>query len=483
MVLGIGAILLLVILIYTAVALRNQAYHLRDMARREAELIAAVTDRAISQAMEEGKSQEIQAILERIGEDPDLARVRILDPAGAILRSNDPAEVGQVLARDERPGDGKPPVPTWDVWGRTVGVFRPILSQPQCSGCHPQGQSPLGFLSVRVAFPAIDSEMSQQWTLLILAAILALIAAGGLIALFFTVVVGRRIEDFSHTMSQVEAGDLTARVTGTARDELGRLGESFNAMVARLADAQRQLEDRHLWAIRRAEHLASLGKMAAGIAHEINNPLAGMQNCVRTLLKGGRDEAQQVQYLTMLREGLGRIGKTVGQLLDFAREAKPQLTRTHLRPLLRRCLTLLEHELMVRKVASSVIPDGALPEVQVDPHQIEQVFLNILMNAVDAMPEGGRLTVSAAPRDRQAGRFVEVQITDTGVGIAPEHLPRIFDPFFTTKDVGKGTGLGLSVSYGIVRTHGGYIEAKSEVGKGSTFTVGLPVREESKADH
>jgi len=483
MILGIGAILLLVILAYTTMALRNQAYHLRNMARREAELIAAVTERAISRAMEEGKSQEIQAILERIGEDPDLAEVRILDPTGVILRSSKPAEVGQVLTRGERPPEGGPPELTWDLWGRTVGIFRPILNQPQCFGCHPQGQSLLGFLSVRVAFPAIDSEMSRQWTLMILAAIVALIAAGGLIALFFTLGVGRRIEAFSQTMSQVEAGDLTARIPETSRDELGRLGESFNAMVARLSDAQRQLEDRHLGAIRRAEHLASLGKMAAGIAHEINNPLAGMQNCVRTLLKGVKDEEQRVQYLTMLREGLGRIGRTVGQLLDFAHEAKPQLTGTHLRPILRRCLTLLEHELAARKITSSMVPDGALPEVQVDPHQIEQVFLNILMNAVDAMPEGGRLTVSAAQRDREAGRFVEVQITDTGVGIAPEHLPRIFDPFFTTKDVGEGTGLGLSVSYGIVRTHGGYIEAKSETGKGSTFTVGLPVREESRADH
>ena len=482
MILGIGAILFMVILVYTAVALRNQAYHLRNMARREAELIAAVTDRAISRAMEEGKSQEVQAILERIGEDPDLAEVRILGPTGVILRSSKAAEVDQVLARDERPMDGWPPESTWDFWRQTVGIFRPILNQPQCLGCHPQSQSPLGFLSVRVAFPAIDSEMSRQWTLMILAAILALIAAGGSIALFFTLGVGRRIEAFSQTMSQVEAGNLSARVPESARDELGRLGESFNAMVARLADAQQQLEDRHAEEIRRAEHLASLGKLAAGIAHEINNPLAGMQNCLRTLVKGTRDEDQRVQYLGMLLEGLGRIGRTVRQLLDFAREAKPQLVQTRLRALLRRCLTLMEHQSAARQVSFSLAPDGHLPEIQADPHQIEQVFMNILMNAVDAMPEGGRVTVSTNRQERGESPFVEVHIADTGVGIPPEDLPRIFDPFFTTKDVGKATGLGLSVSYGIVRAHGGFIEVKSEVGAGTTFTVALPEQEQGEND-
>ncbi|HWT80752.1 MAG TPA: ATP-binding protein, partial [Candidatus Methylomirabilis sp.] len=265
-------------------------------------------------------------------------------------------------------------------------------------------------------------------------------------------------------------------------DELGRLEESFNSMVSRLADARRRLEDQHLGAIRRAEHMASLGRMAAGIAHEINNPLAGMQNCVRTLLKGERDEAQRREYLTMLREGLGRIGRTVGQLLNFAREAKPRLARVDLVPLLRRCLTLLEHELAARRITFSIAAEPGVPALFADPHQLEQVFLNLLMNALDAMPEGGKILVTIKPQKRDTGLFIDVHIADTGVGIRPEHLPRIFDPFFTTKDVGKGTGLGLSVSYGIVRAHGGFIEVKSRVGEGSTFTVALPTTIEGESD-
>jgi signal transduction histidine kinase len=307
-------------------------------------------------------------------------------------------------------------------------------------------------------------------------------------------------------MSQVEAGDLTARVAGDYQDELGRLGGSFNAMVARLADARRQLEDRHAEEIRRAEHLASLGKLAAGIAHEINNPIAGMQNCVRTLLKGVRDEPRQVQYLTMVQDGLGRIGRTVGQLLDFAREAKPQFSPTQIHPLLQRCMALLEQDAVVRQVRLNLSRNAPLPALLVDRLQIEQVFLNILKNSIEAMPGGGTVTIRAFQRPARSGQpaagvgagepgrrgaeeslplhrgppappqFVVVEVSDTGEGIPPEHVPRIFDPFFTTKEVGKGTGLGLSVSYGIVRAHGGFIEVQSEVAKGSTFTVALPVK-------
>ncbi len=484
MIVVIGAILFVMTLVYSFIALRRQATHLLNMARREADLIAAVADRGISRAMEQGKSGEVQAILQRMGEDPDMAGIRIVDPVGGkILSSNRAEEIGQLLPRRDRPAPGPAPEPAWDFRERTVGVFRPILNRPACAGCHPEDRTILGWLHVRVSFPAIDSEIAQQWTFMILLAIGCLVVAGGLIGVFFTVSVGQRINALSETMRRVEAGDLTARVRDDGPDELGSLAKSFNAMVARLADARRQLEDRHAEEIRRAEHLASLGKMAAGIAHEINNPIAGMLNCVRSLVKGVKDERQRMQYLAMLQEGLDRIGRTVGQLLNFAREAKPQLAPTDLRSLLQRCLVLLEHDLAARRITCSLSREDRLPVVLADPYQLEQVFLNILKNAMEAMPDGGRIAISTAVRERGAAPFLEVRIADTGVGIPAEHLPRIFDPFFTTKEVGRGTGLGLSVSYGIIRAHGGFIEVTSEVGTGSTFTVALPVREASRADH
>ncbi|HYL79939.1 MAG TPA: HAMP domain-containing protein, partial [Candidatus Acidoferrum sp.] len=350
MILGIGAILFIVILFYAFIALRSQGNYLQGLARHEADLIAAVADRALARAMGQGETEVVQAILSRIGEHSVLAGIRIVDATGRIRRSNRPDEIGRILPPGERP-QGSAPEPVWDLREQTVGVFRPILNGPTCAGCHSRDRTTLGFLNVRVSFPAIDSDVAQQWSFMILMAVVSLVAAGGLIAILFTFILGRRIDALSYTMSRVEAGDLAARVPEDTPDELGRLGKSFNAMVARLADARRQLEDRHAEAIRRAQNLASLGQMAAGIAHEINNPIAGMQNCVRTLLKGMRDEGQRAQYLEMLREGLERIGRTVGQLLNFARESKPHLQPTHLAPLLQRCRGLVEHDLAAHRLA------------------------------------------------------------------------------------------------------------------------------------
>ncbi len=474
MILGIGAILLLVILVFAILASGTQVDHARTMARHEAELIAAVADRALANAMEAGERDVVRAILRRMGEHPEVAGMRIVDPEWAIHHSSRPAEIGRILAERDRPPEGKVGEPVWDLQRGAVAVFRPIPNRPSCAGCHPQDRPILGFLNVQVWLPSGAAE-DGRWTVVIPLAIACLVAAGGLIWLFFAFAVGRRIEDLAGAMGQVEAGDLSARAEADEHDELGRLGRSFNAMVARLADAHRQLEDRHAEEVRRAETLASLGKMAAGIAHEINNPIAGMQNCVRTLLKGARHEGQRVQYLLMLQEGLGRIGRIVGQLLNFARETRTRPTPTEIPPLLRRCMALLEHELTTRRITCDLRVDGGLPVPLADAHQMEQVFLNVLMNAVEAMPEGGALTISAGVRQRGGSPFVEVRVADTGVGIPPEHLPRIFDPFFTTKEVGRGTGLGLSVSYGIVRSHGGFIDVESAVGKGTAVAVVLPV--------
>src|SRR5574340_1287290 len=178
----------------------------------------------------------------------------------------------------------------------------------------------------------------------------------------------------------------------------------------------------------------------------------------------------------MLQDGLSRIARTVRQLLDFARESPPRMSRVNVGLLLERCLSLLAHELAERKIACSRSLSAELPEISADPQQLEQVFVNLLMNALDAMTEGGTLTVSAAQREGES-HLLEVMVADTGAGIPAQHIPRIFDPFFTTKEVGKGTGLGLSVSYGIIKAHGGSIEAASEPGKGSTFKVLLPVRQ------
>jgi signal transduction histidine kinase len=425
-------------------------------------------------AMLARRSGEVQALLGKIGEQPGLAGIRILDPEGVVLRSSRPEESGKRLLPAGKRIDGARLAAHWDDETNTVGIFRPIVNARPCYSCHYSERPVLGFVHASVSFGGFMPQVERSLTEAILPAVLALAAAGILIGLYFSFAVGRRIDRLADAMKHVEAGDLEARVGDPAPDELGRLAKSFDGMVSRLAGAKQRLEDRHGEEIRRAEHLAAVGKLAAGVAHEINNPLAGMQNCVRTLSKSAGADKRQVQYLEMLQEGLSRIARTVRQLLDFARESPPRMSRVNVGSLLERCLSLLAHELAGRKIACNRFLSGELPGISADPQQLEQVFVNLLMNALDAMTEGGTLTVSAALREG-GSRLVEVIVADTGAGIPAQHLPRIFDPFFTTKEVGKGTGLGLSVSYGIIKAHGGAIEVESEPGKGSTFKVLLPV--------
>jgi signal transduction histidine kinase len=220
-----------------------------------------------------------------------------------------------------------------------------------------------------------------------------------------------------------------------------------------------------------SEKLASIGQLAAGVAHEINNPIGVMLGFTQVLLKHVPQDSQMHKPLsTIEREGL-RCKQIVESLLDFAHYSKPNLARLNLNQVVEDALVLLTHKASTTgiKLIKRYAPN--LPEVLGDQNRLQQVFLNILLNAYQAMPEGGELQIIT----RLAGQEVHAAFVDTGVGIPPENLNRVFDPFFTTKEVGQGTGLGLSISYGIVEQHGGTIEAQSKVGVGSTFTVKLPV--------
>ncbi|GJL56834.1 MAG: hypothetical protein NPIRA02_39660 [Nitrospirales bacterium] len=223
--------------------------------------------------------------------------------------------------------------------------------------------------------------------------------------------------------------------------------------------------------VQNAERLASVGKLAAGVAHEINNPLGGILNCLYNIRKGTLSEARAQEYMHFMEDGLQRVQKIVRQLLDFSQQYQPELVETEMNALVDRVLALTKHTLVAKRIELKKQYDPALPTIMVDPHMIEQVLTNLILNAGQATREGGTVTV----RTRQIDRVCEIDVEDTGCGIAQDVRSKIFDPFFTTKRTGEGTGLGLSVSLGIVERHGGEVLLDSEVGKGTKFTVRLPL--------
>ncbi len=223
--------------------------------------------------------------------------------------------------------------------------------------------------------------------------------------------------------------------------------------------------------IRNSEKLASIGKLGAGVAHEINNPLGGILNCLYNLRKGTLSPARQEEYLASMEDGLRRVQKIVRQLLEFSQQHEPELSLTDINGVIERVLVLTEHALATNRIKLEKRLQPDLPAVMADRHMMEQVLMNLILNAIQAIKGGGEITI----RTRVEEEACAIDVQDTGCGIPTQFLSRIFDPFFTTKGVGEGTGLGLSVSLGIVERHGGRILVESEVGKGTTFTVCLPL--------
>jgi PAS domain S-box-containing protein len=262
------------------------------------------------------------------------------------------------------------------------------------------------------------------------------------------------------------AGELRDALVSVAplRDNNGAIMGVLG--IARDITEKKQLEQQVL----NAEKLASIGKLSAGVAHEINNPLGGILNCLYNLRKGKLSLDRQSEYLESMEEGLRRVQKIVRQLLDFSQQHDPELAPTQVNPLIERVLALTNYAFEKSHVKLCRELGNPMPLLMADRHMIEQVLMNLILNAVQSIKGEGTVTV----RSRAEETVCSIEVEDTGCGIADEVMPKIFDPFFTTKGQGEGTGLGLSVSLGIVQRHGGEITVRSQVGRGTTFIVRLP---------
>jgi signal transduction histidine kinase len=342
----------------------------------------------------------------------------------------------------------------------------------------------------RVERERIAMTLKSSRTILVVG-ILLTVAAGVLVGRGVAQKIVLPLRRLEETTRRISHGDFSPIPEEPARDEVGSLVHAFNVMIEELRLHQEQLLQ--------SRKLAALGTLTSGVAHELNNPLSNISTSAQIL----REEQEELspedrlRYLRQIEEQTERAKEIVRNLLDFAREREPRHAPRKLGTILEDALALVRNQARLAQVAVEKRCPDTLPAVMADEVQLQQVFVNLFLNAIQAMPEGGTLCVTAIrcpepnpptpplekggkggfdarPQTSGFGRFVEVAVSDTGAGIKPEHLERIFDPFFTTKGVGEGTGLGLSVSYGIIRKHGGEILVESAVGKGTTFTVRLP---------
>ena len=295
----------------------------------------------------------------------------------------------------------------------------------------------------------------------------------------------RPVQQLIEASNQVSQGNLSPEIGPISKSEIGLLQKTFQEMLTSLQERDKRQRAESEIRLLQSEKQASVGKLAGGVAHEINNPLTGIVTFTHMLLRRNDIPEEVRADLETIGQETERVRKIVKGLLDFSRQTELDRELTDLNRLVRQAITLVENQALIKGVNLTFEPGDGLPMITLDRNQMQSVLLNIIINALDATDPGGSITLTTnigISTSHPGQQGIEILCTDTGCGIPPENLNRLFDPFFTTKDVGHGTGLGLSVSYGIVERHGGTIWVQSKVGKGTTFKVWLPTEEQSEGN-
>lgn len=500
--------------------LRHQEQHLQDEIARHVTQIAEVIVRSTRYAMLENERDIAEKIIEDIGRQAGIERVRVLNSDGTIIHSKRRSETGWSLDQKDEPcvrcHRGAQPLAKvadqdrWRVYQdadghRLLAAMEPIRNEPSCANAscheHPASQSVLGVVDIAYSLDELDASLGRHARIILAVAALTILAAGVAVAWLLQRLIYLPLGDLNAAARRISAGNLDSPVPVRSEDEFGRVATSVNQMSDALKASLRELHElvqtlehkvarrtdelRHAQAeIAQGEKLAAIGQLAAGIAHELNNPLTGVLTFTSLLRKKLPEGSTDAEDLDLVIRETKRCAAIIRRLLDFAREKVPAKGFIAINPLVAEVVRLVDRPATLQDIEIRTELDPDLPQVWGDAELIKQVVLNIVVNATQAITDRGRIAVRTrrldAPADQPAEPgMVEIAVSDDGCGIPEADLQRIFDPFFTTKEIGKGTGLGLSVSYGIVKAHGGAIKVETRVGEGSTFRIQLPTADAS----
>jgi two-component system NtrC family sensor kinase len=494
-------------------SIQDQRKHLEDAALVSAEQQSEVLRRSASRYMLNNDRVGLYEMMLNMADQPGMVRVRIMNPQGEVSYSTSPAEVDNMvdktaescyachekskpLARLNRSDRFRVYRADGD---RVLGIITPIENGPACSNAachaHPAGQRILGVLDTNLSLARVDKALEHESREMFAFTAVALIAVVFLSGLFVWIVVHNPLRALETGTQRIASGNLGYQIPVQSQDEVGELAQSFNEMSNRLHFAQAEitawthtLEDRvevKTRELKRAhqhmlhvEKMATIGKMAAVVAHEINNPLSGIltysrlvKRWIDKVVEPSRKQEEMKGSLDLIASESKRCGELVHNLLSFSRVSPMNLEWCDLNQVIDRCTRLVQHKLDLGGIQLNLNLAADLPPIHCDPAQIEQVVLAMVINAIDAMLQEGNLWISSRLTPTGA---TELIIRDDGSGISTEHLEHIFEPFYTTKESG-GSGLGLAISESIVERHGGTIEVNSVVGQGTTFKILLPM--------
>ena len=475
--------------------------------------LSEVISKSTRFAMLQNQPAYVDRIINDVAAKDNIDRVRILSSEGKITHSTFQPEIGQIVDRNaeacsrchqsERPLEQVPPSErTWTFAGADsrslLGSMEVIRNEPACynAACHQHTKetSVLGVIDIVYSLDTINQKLRNSTLGIVLFSIAFVVTASLLMGLMVHDLVYLPLSDLESGAQRLAAGNLDLPIPVRSSDEFGELASSFNTMTEALRGSRAELRD---WArtleqkvetrtqelhraqaeTMRGEKLASVGLLASGVAHELNNPLTGILTFSHLLRQKMPDKSPDAEDMDLVIRETKRCAGIIKRLLDFAREKPPEKNFADLNRIIEDTIRLVERPAHLRDIQITVNLDRTLPPIWIDADQIKQVIMNMLVNAQHAVEEKGGITVSTRRVSEKDGEpMVEVSIVDTGCGIPEENLRRIFDPFFTSKKMGMGTGLGLSVSHGIVEAHGGRIEVESKEAEGSTFRVFLPLK-------
>ncbi len=610
LILVVGVTALIIIGVSSWLSIRWQSENLQAEVERHASQLSETVKRSTRYGMLLNQREYVHKIINDVGQDPMMHEVRVLNKEGRIIFSSQPDNIGTMVDKKaescfachaaDRPLERLSLLERTRIFrlhpdsSRMLGVIAPIYNEPSCweAQCHAhsKAQSVLGVLDITTSLADVDRQIVVSRSVTAVFGVCAIVLLSIIIGFFVRRWVGKPVNTLIAATHEVGSGNLAYRVSGMVDDDLGMLGRAFNTMTEKLSEARLQLFQ--------SDKMASLGRLASGVAHELNNPLTGVLTYSSFLLNRAKDSPEMKADLEVIVREATRSREIVKSLLDFARQSVPKKTIANVNDIIERSLAVLDKQLNVRGIAVTKTLDDHLPMVRVDANQIQQVMVNLLVNAADAIGDGGgsvtvrtasvtlppqgvvqirrafcpkghdlmegQVKIDGLPSIRVTGRledregdvhldpvygltrtrfglkieegqvaelfcprctsslldpgtrcprcsspvyalhvpprgvvlgcmrrgcrwqhweaveaegyreYVEVDVSDTGSGIPPEDLEKIFEPFYSTKEQ-KGTGLGLAVVWGIVDNHNGTITVRSEMGRGTAFTVLLPV--------
>ncbi len=513
LIISISVILICILSVYTYILVTNLDEYLTNNSFKHAYNISEVIKKSTRYSMLLNRREDVHQIINTIGTEEDVKGIRIYNKQGTIIFSTDSSELNKKVNVTAEAcivcHNASVPLITLSNLDkiriftahnneRVLGLINPINNEEDCSSADCHAHSPkiqfLGVLDVMVSMSELDAIKAETTrTTIINSAIITIITAAAC-GFFIVLLVNVPMRKLSKGIEELGNGNLDYRISVDSKDELGKMAKRFNEMSSKLKDAYESIKE---WSetlnekvnqkteelkniynqVNQIEKLASLGKLSATVAHELNNPLEGILTYSKLISKKLKaknengDNSTLIKHLDLISDETARCGRIVKDLLLFSQKGEEKFIKENLISIIDKSITIIDHHLEMH--GHSLGKDYVSEEIIIlcDPQKLQQAFIALFMNAIEAMHNSGKMTIKVT----RGNNSVIIRIKDEGSGISSKDLPQIFEPFFSTKEAAQGTGLGLAVTYGIITGHSGRIYVEETSHKGTTFKIELPL--------